>query len=277
MRVIELENVRDEYVKLVEHVYDHGKYRVPRGHETYDAGAMTIIVHDIHNTLPLGTGRGISPKVAAVEAAQLIAATSHPEMVVRASPQFEKYREKNGTFHGAYGTRVGDQVHSVIEKIKNDSSTRQAVITLWNPQYDNIAYIKDYPCTVALNFAVVDDKLEMNTLMRSNDVWLGTPYDIFQFTQLQFSVARALGIKPGRYMHTAWSLHMYASDTEKVEEFISRDIEPSNAFQPTGIGNDGDTWGVIQTMALELITGGLKIDSLNGSEQWYERHLSALR
>lgn len=274
--ILEIENGRDGYVTLVDHVYEHGVRRAPRGLATLDAGFVTIVVRDPANALPLGTGRGVSPSVAAVEAIQLIAAVSVPQMVIAASPRFVNYQEPNGEFYGAYGRRIGDQVSNVIDKLKADQHSRQAVITLWNPIYDNVATMKDYPCTVALHFAIVDDMLEMNVTMRSNDVWLGTPYDLFQFTQLQMTIANVLNIGAGTYRHTAWSLHLYESDTDAIEEFISADIYPSNAFQPRGINFNTESWVTAQTRALTLINGE-ELHDATGSEQWYERQLAKLR
>lgn len=275
-KIIEIENGRDGYVKLVDHVYENGAKRAPRGQGTLDAGFVTVVVRDPHNALPIGTGRGVSPAVAAVEAIQLIGAISVPRMVIAASPRFSDYQEPNGEFYGAYGARIGTQVDAVIEKLVQDRHSRQAVITLWNPLYDNSSNRKDYPCTVSLHFAIIDDKLEMNVTMRSNDVWLGTPYDLFQFTQLQMSIATVLRIEPGVYRHTAWSLHLYESDIEDIEEFISNEIYPSNAYQPAGIGSYGDSWEDIQRRAVALINDAEIIEP-TGSEQWYGRQLSKLR
>lgn len=274
--VINIDNGRDGYVKLVDHVLEHGVKRAPRGQATRDVGHVTIVVDDPNNALPIGTGRGVSPAVAAVEAIQLIAAVSVPQMVVAASPRFVDYQEPNGEFYGAYGRRIGDQVQHVIRKLEEDYHTRQAVITLWNPLYDNSPMMKDYPCTVALHFAIVQGKLDMNVTMRSNDVWLGTPYDLFQFTQLQLSVAHVLHVEAGVYRHTAWSLHLYESDLDAIEEFVSNEIYPSNAFQPHGIGAPGDSWETIQSRAMSIIRGDAFSDP-SGSEQWYERQLAKIR
>lgn len=280
MHVIEIENGRDGYVNIVEHVWDHGKFRHPRGLTTIDAGPTTIVVDDIHNALPIGTGRGVNPKIAAIEAIQLIGGISTPDMVVKASPQFENYRESNGIFYGAYGRRIYQQVKEVIKKLKNDRDSRQAVITLWSPLLDNMSGMKDYPCTVALHFAIYQNKLSMNVVMRSNDAWLGTPYDIFQFTQLQWSICHSLGVSPGKYTHTAWSLHLYETNFDAVEEFISSEIDPGNAYQPTGIGVTDDEWRQIEVMSHRILDGkynGTEIKDLTESEQWYDKYISTLR
>ena len=52
----------------------------------------------------------------------------------------------------------------------------------------------------------------MTTYMRSNDLWMGFPNDVFQFTAIQIYLAMRLGVKLGSYTHIAGSLHLYDRD-----------------------------------------------------------------
>ena len=45
--------------------------------------------------------------------------------------------------------------------------------------------------------------------MRSNDLWTGFPYDVFQFTAMQILMSMELGLELGSYTHIAGSLHLY--------------------------------------------------------------------
>jgi thymidylate synthase len=51
--------------------------------------------------------------------------------------------------------------------------------------------------------------------MRSNDIWLGVPYDYFVFTSLQTKMAMELGVDVGEYTHFAGSLHLYKRDLDR--------------------------------------------------------------
>ena len=51
--------------------------------------------------------------------------------------------------------------------------------------------------------------------MRSNDIWFGLPYDIFQFTSLQILLSMELGVGIGTYTHICGSLHLYERDLGK--------------------------------------------------------------
>jgi len=55
-------------------------------------------------------------------------------------------------------------------------------------------------------------RLEWLQVMRSNDLYLGTPHNFVQFTTLQEVLAGWLGIEPGNYVQIADSLHVYEHD-----------------------------------------------------------------
>lgn len=274
--LIEIVTGRLGYRDVVQHVLRSSRIRSPRGLRTYDAGWVTVVINDPTDTLPLGCGRNLSRAVAAAESLQLIGGFSTPTLLTRASSRFAEYLEPDGYFHGAYGVRVGGQVAQVISKIRTDRDTRQAVITLWDPRLDNLPGRRDYPCTVALRFSVVDDLLELDVVMRSNDVILGVPYDWFQFTQLQQTVARVLDVAPGPYRHTAWSLHVYERDLDAAHRVTHPTVESER--QPHGIGGGADhEWSAVQLRALRLSTGRLPAEDRTRSEDWYAGAVAGVR
>lgn len=274
--IISIESGRMGYRDVVRCVRYGGRRRSPRGIDTYDLGHVDVMIATPYDAMPLSVGRNLLPAIGAAEALQLIAGNAVHTLLPRISPSFHRYSEPGGRFHGAYGDRIGDQVSSAVEKLKADRETRQAVVTLWDPVLDNMEGKRDYPCTVALNFAVVGDLLELRTLMRSNDVWLGFPYDVFQFTQLQLTVARALGIEPGPYTHSTWSLHLYAQHADLVEHLA----EPLHAgpYQPTGFGRIGDDWPLCRWRADAVLDSTRpNIPGLTESERWYVDQLKSYK
>lgn len=224
-----------EYANVVRHVIETGVPRAPRGLTTLDAGHVTVVLHDPRQGLAVGCGRGLSPRVAATEAVQLIGAFHDPDLMLWSSHLFGAFQdEPHQAFHGAYGYRIADQLAEVTRKLREDPDTRQAVITLWRPELDNEPGHRDYPCTIALGFTLGRHGLNMNVVMRSNDVWLGFPYDVFQFTQLQLTLARVLGVEVGTYTHTAWSMHFYETNYAGVAK-LRVPYPKHRAFQPLGL------------------------------------------
>ena len=117
---------------------------------------------------------------------------------------------------------VFDQLKMVEEMLKKDPTSRQAVIHI--KQARNLVKYpsKDVNCTVCLQFFIRDGKLSCTTYMRSNDLWMGFPNDVFQFTCIQILLAMKLGVKVGRYTHIAGSLHLYERDFKTSLENIKK-------------------------------------------------------
>lgn len=238
MTEIHLPNGRDGYRALLDHVLSNGVKSAPRGMPTLDAGEVTVVLESPYDALPLRTGRGVSRRIAAAEAIQLIGGFSLPRLL---PDSFRRFQEDDGSFWGAYGVRIGNQLREVVRKLTSDRDSRQAVITLWDPKLDNVDPPKrDHPCTVALGFRILRDKLRMHVLMRSSDAWLGIPYDFFQFTQLQLTLARLLDVEPGWYTHTTWSLHLYVEHITKAARVSTTSLS-QREVQPDGLGDDTTT------------------------------------
>lgn len=266
------------YAGVLHHVLTTGVKRKSRGMPTLDAGHTTIEIQSPYNALPVGVGRNLSRRIAAVEAVQLIGAFTDPQLLVTASPNFKKYQEDDGAFWGAYGERIGQQLRHVQHKLIKDPATRQAVISLWDPTLDNEPRKRDYPCTLHLVFAANPETgaLELDVTMRSNDAWRGFPYDIFQFTQLQLTLARAVGMEPGAYRHHAHSLHLYESDLHDVHLLThpSRRLAPPKFVEelPTGFscafGDVATAMATAHHIAYDA-EPFLTPMELNDSEAWY--------
>lgn len=114
-----------------------------------------------------------------------------------------------------------DQWNYIKELLKKDKNSRQAVIHIKEPKNTLVHPTKDLNCTVSLQFLIREmdgeDKLFMTVYMRSNDLWLGFPFDIFQFTCMQIRMAMELNVGIGSYTHIAGSLHLYERDCKKNE------------------------------------------------------------
>lgn len=274
MTIIEIETGVSGYADLVNHVLKNGTRRDPRGIATLDAGWTTVVMRDVQRALPLGIGRNVNRRIAAVEALQLMGAFSDPALTIAASKNFAQFTEPNGTFHGAYGKRIGTQLAYVLRKLKHDRDTRQAVITLWDADMDNIPDKKDYPCTTALIFSLIDDRLELNVTMRSQDVWLGTPYDWFQFTQLQQTAAKLLDVWPGIYRHTTVSTHLYSTNFDDTARLTEPPSPSSTEWQPLGF-DSVDITNLYDT-ARSIARGDVNVAYLSRNERWYHEQITPL-
>lgn len=152
------------------------------------------------------------------------------------APSYVNFSDDGETAYGAYGPRGLSIRHleRVCDILNESPGTRQAVTVLWDPTDIMVVQSKgskDIPCTVSLKFYVRDNKVHLIADMRSNDVWLGLPYDAFCFTAIQMLVAGELGLGVGSYTHQAGSMHLYDRNARQMTDACAEEFEPSGCFE----------------------------------------------
>lgn len=204
------------YLWMVQAVQIRGKEAIPRGLTTREIDEpIHVTIENPDRSFPLsGTTRDFRNAITAGEGLSLVGQTSVPETILDSVKAFRPFLD-GSIFWGAYGPRVAGDLVNLVELLDNDHDTRQAVLSIYDADRDlGRTKMADIPCTVAIQFRRRGSNLDMWVMMRSNDVWLGTPYDFGQFTMLQAAVAQALLLDVGRYHHSAGSLHLYAKHDE---------------------------------------------------------------
>ena len=130
---------------------------------------------------------------------------------------WKRMADNAGNVNSNYGWqwKREDQLESIVYQLKNNPKTRQAAISIYDAK-ECKDYINDTPCTYAVQFTIVDDKLNMCVTMRSNDLWYGFCNDQYCFSRLQLMIADRLEIRLGTYFHFAHNLHLYNNIIEKL-------------------------------------------------------------
>ena len=123
---------------------------------------------------------------------------------------WQKMADESGEVNSNYGWQWmrNAQLTHVVNKLRDYPDTRQAAISIYDAK-EIAKYHNDTPCTYAVQFTIIADKLCMSVYMRSNDLWYGFCNDQYQFANLQELVASMLGIETGWYYHHAHNLHLY--------------------------------------------------------------------
>lgn len=147
---------------------------------------------------------------------------------------WDRMSDDGETVNSNYGYCLMDkfgfnQIEQALIQLRDNPNSRQVVLHIKEARnlIDNPT--KDLNCTVCLQLFIRDEKLYMTTYMRSNDLWMGFPYDVFQFTCLQILMAMQLHVGVGTYTHVAGSLHLYERDWQKgmknEQEAYSQKVE----------------------------------------------------
>lgn len=130
---------------------------------------------------------------------------------------WKRMADDKGFVNSNYGYqwKRNNQLKKVINDLIENPRTRQACISIYDNK-ENELYSKDTPCTYAVQFTVIDNKLNMSVYMRSNDLWFGFCNDQYCFSLLQQMVSQETGYEIGTYYHHAHNMHIY-------NDFLNRD------------------------------------------------------
>ena len=123
---------------------------------------------------------------------------------------WKRMADSKGNVNSNYGWQWlrNNQIYYVINKLKEKHNTRHAAISIYDCK-EHSTYEKDTPCTYAVQFTILHDKLDMCVVMRSNDLWYGFCNDQYCFSELQKMIAHEVGVEVGVYYHFAHNMHLY--------------------------------------------------------------------
>ncbi len=136
---------------------------------------------------------------------------------------WQKMADEHGNVNSNYGAQWerGWQLDKVVAMLKNNPNTRQAAISIYDGK-EMSSYKYDTPCTYAVQFTVINNKLNMCVTMRSNDLWFGFCIDQYCFSKLQELVSERTGYEIGSYYHFAHNLHLYEDQLPEQNTLTSR-------------------------------------------------------
>jgi len=224
MHVVEDSSADGLFAQLTTLVLGNGIPVSPRGIPTIDVGPTTCVLTNPRSRIVTAEARKINPGFMFADALSLLAGGGS-DWIFGYNQRLREFTD-GGRLHGEYGPRLRDwygvdQLAAVRNRLAQDPASRRACVVLYDPARD-FGDSRDIPCTVTMHFVVRDSKLTATTFMRSQDLWLGFPYDVFNFTLLQEVIASSLGLELGPYTHITSALHLYESDLAKARNGCGR-------------------------------------------------------
>lgn len=173
---------------------------------------------------------GLNPAFAVAETVWLLQGRSDSGFLNSWNSQLAKFAGFGPRYHGAYGARLRshfglDQLERAWRALSENPESRQVVLQLWDPKVDLLAedgspQDPDIPCNVCSLLKIRGDRLEWLQVLRSNDLFLGVPYNLIQFTMVQEVLAGWIGVGLGGYQQITDSLHVYEKDRSAIRASI---------------------------------------------------------
>ncbi len=238
------------YPALLQQVLINGEETAPRGQKTVEVRPFVFELTNPMNRMITLPERKLNTAFALVEALQLVAATENAPQQLRFNSKIVDWVDP--TIHQTeipYGVAIRDQIVPIIDELKRDPDSRRAVMTIYEGRYRKD--LLNVPCTCSLQFFVREGHVELTVYMRANDLWWGTPYDVFQFTMLQELIAIGLEKPMGKYVHVAGSGHLYEPMYDKAQALVSQYMD--SLITPMDLQEQGPWLGGMGDTASDVI------------------------
>lgn len=141
---------------------------------------------------------------------------------------WDAFKDDDGTVATAYGFRWRnafgvDQIDEVVRKLSEDPSSRHGVVQIWDARVDLTVPQKNVPCPVMFTVNIIQGRLNLHLVIRSNDMVLGHPTDVAGFALLTHLLAQRLNVMPGVMTTSISNAHVYENQMEAVNELIIRE------------------------------------------------------
>ncbi len=132
-----------------------------------------------------------------------------------------EYNAQNDTMSGGV-----DQIATLIKGLKTDPFSRRHVLSAWNPA--DLAKMALPPCHLMSIFYVEPGAnqqanfLNCKVIIRSNDMFLGHPFNVASYAALTHMIAAVCGMRAKRLVIDITDCHVYENHVDQVNVQLSR-------------------------------------------------------
>lgn len=142
----------------------------------------------------------------------------------------DEFAEKWGELGPIYGKKWRDfkgidQVSEMIHLLRNNPNSRRMLVSAWDPSDVHEATLP--PCHFSWQLYVRDENyLSLHYNMRSNDLFLGSPFNIASYALLLCIIAEEVGMIPDKLSCSIGDAHIYSNHVDQVKTQLSRSLKP---------------------------------------------------
>lgn len=257
-------NIEYEYLRLLEEVLYDGEVKTDRTGVGTKSIFGFQMRHDLSEGFPLLTTKAVNFEAVASELLWFIEGSSDERRLAEirhgtrdpskstiwtgnaTAPYWKDKARFEGDLGRVYGvqwrdwqtykaSRAGaffeedtpvDQLGEVENLVRNHPESRRMILTAWNPgELDQMALP---PCHLMSQWHVNQEKNTVNcqVYIRSNDLFLGAPFNIASYALFIHMMAQATGRLPGQLVYTIGDAHIYLNHIDQVKEQLARNQRP---------------------------------------------------
>lgn len=248
------ENPTKLYYDAVQELLKNGEECSPRGKLIKELRPVMIGFKNPYNRVTFLGSRRVNPFFQLAESLWIVSGRADVKWLTKFNNNMASFSDDGVWFNAPYGERIRawnknalhgviinpiDQLLDAYNKLLADKDTRQAVVVISNPMFDNYRYTvgekgKDIACNLIFTFKIRNDKLDITVFNRSNDAHWGLwGANLCQFSTIQevmlnwlrnSGVEEFANLELGTYTQMTDSLHIYLDDygakcTTDVQEY----------------------------------------------------------
>lgn len=142
-----------------------------------------------------------------------------------------KFVYKDDTKNKTYTLHI-NQIENLVRDLKANPFSRRHIVTAWNPaDIEEMVVSGLPPCHLMFQCLVRPclegdegyNYLDMKLDIRSNDLFLGAPFNIASYALLLALFAKEVGMLPGKLSYHVGSAHIYLNHIDQVKEQLTRE------------------------------------------------------
>lgn len=217
-----VDNVREALPRGLAVLLRHGEQQPSRNGDviTYPDGPVATTYRFPVQRVLLNPIRDANPFFHLIESMWMLAGRNDGTPLDFYVKGFSARFGHNGIIPDAYGDRWRyffdqDQLVDVVEMLKADINTRQAVLQMWDPTDLTSGLAK--PCNLSAIFRQRHGYLDMTVFNRSNDILLGAyGANAVHFSFLHEYICAMVEVDIGQYTQISNDFHMYVADWERL-------------------------------------------------------------
>ena len=216
---------------LLHSLVTHGMKVNPRGNATLELRNVLLRVNNGRSTILLNEARRLNYRFMVAEWLWIWFGRDDVATIKKYNKVIVQFSDDGISFNGAYGKAIMPSWPYAMSALQHDENTRQSVIQIYRQPTRKT---KDVACTLSYQFLLREGKLHLTVTMRSSDIWLGLPYDMFNASMLLNIAAGQLNVDIGSVTFSLASSHLYMNNYDKAIEALSQETRTIHSHKLPG-------------------------------------------
>jgi len=221
-----------QYLDLLQHVLDHGVYKMDRTGVGVYSYFQTQTRYDLSEGFPILTTKKMHLKSIIYELLWMLKGETNNKWLNEKGVTIwdEWADEETGDLGPVYGAqwrtwrgadgKTYDQISKALETIKKNPYDRRILVNAW--KVDELDKMALPPCHVLFQFSVTNKKLSLGMYQRSADMFLGVPFNVSSYALLLLMFCYQTGYEPGEFIHTIGYNDIYTNHVDQVKQQLTR-------------------------------------------------------